>query len=366
MSYDPLAYPAKKRAVNGRWPYLPEGVERESNWAIQSRTGRIEKRGAVLQTEPGREAYVLAAPEFDTFVAYNPVPDPTLWELTLPDGRRLRADARLGLARVAVQTGENTLRVDYAEKPGVDRPDMATALLAFGWPEPPVLELNGRRPRPLRTIEIDGKTAHLIPLTDGAREGVERRFRRFDGKRTATRGTHLLDWHVVGPFSPDFDQPQGPQVEGVNLAAVYTGLDGAEVDWRRTVDEEEPSLGLGTVDLEPIFQPGRQASAYAYTRILSDAEREVTLFFGSETNATIWINGERVFSRPPFFRSCYPDQDRLSIRLRQGVNDVLLRLGRNWEGWEFSFRLADEHGLPLPAGVEYLTEDGAVPAGQAP
>lgn len=373
MAYDPVAYPAVSRAVNGEWPYLPEGVERQSDWAMQSRIGRIEKLGAVLETEPGREAYMLAVPQADTFVAYNLLPDPTLWAFHLPDGKRLQSDGRLGLTRVAAKPDENRLWVQHAWSPASEQqtlPDAATALLAFGWHEPPVLTLNGQPySQTLEPIQIDGETAYIIPLTnesipDAAQ--VKAQYRRFLGQMHAVRDTYLLDWHVAGPFAEDFQSPRGPQGQEVDLTAVYKGLDDAQVRWQRTVEDQAPPLGLGAVDLEAIFQPGQRASAYAYTRIRSDVEREVTLFFGSPTNADLWINGQSIYSRRDYYRICYPDQDRLVINLRQGVNHVLLRVGRQWEDWSFSFRLADEYGLPLTTPVEYLTAQGAVKAGRVP
>ena len=44
------------RRLNGQWPYLPAGLDRDSGWAQQGTTGRLEKNGAVLTTEPGRRA----------------------------------------------------------------------------------------------------------------------------------------------------------------------------------------------------------------------------------------------------------------------------------------------------------------------
>jgi len=45
------------RRLNGAWPYLPAGLERDTSWAQQGTTGRLEKNGAVLVTERGSKAY---------------------------------------------------------------------------------------------------------------------------------------------------------------------------------------------------------------------------------------------------------------------------------------------------------------------
>ena len=63
------------RRLNGQWPYLPPGLERDTTWSQQGTTGRLEKNGAVLATEPGRKAYLLADPLSGAVVGYNPLLD---------------------------------------------------------------------------------------------------------------------------------------------------------------------------------------------------------------------------------------------------------------------------------------------------
>lgn len=353
MGFDPRRYPAVMRRINGAWPYLPAGVERASEWAVQSRTGRIEKHDAVLETEPGREAYLQAFPDEGLFVAYNPLPDPTLWRLTLPGGRCLTADGRLGLARVIVRSGDRRLWIEHAAKPGVAvYPDSATALLAFGWSRAPQVELNGKPlARSPRRVTLDGEHAYVIPL-DGGADAVDTdllaaRYGRFKDRVTAIRGTHLVDWQVVGPFPADFDQAHGPE-KALDFTAAYSGIDGQEVRWQRVGADVLNSRN--GIDLDTVFSPNSLALAYAATRLEADTDRDVTLFFGSPANAAIWVNGRQVYQRQRYYRVFFPDQDRLTIPLRKGVNEILLKIGRTYESWAFSFRLADEHGLPLPEG----------------
>ena len=63
------------RRLNGAWPYLPAGLERDTSWAQQGTTGRLEKNGAVLVTERGSKAYLIADPVSGAVVGYNPLPD---------------------------------------------------------------------------------------------------------------------------------------------------------------------------------------------------------------------------------------------------------------------------------------------------
>lgn len=154
MSYDPRAYPAKKRSINGKWPYLPKNIMRESNWAVQGRAGELEKNGARLTTADGRPAYLLASPVSDLYIGYNPTPHPQPWRLTLPDGMELQTDGKVGLLRVAIRRKANGVWIDHAPTDAAEEPDRAKGLLLFGFDEPPNVELNRRpvKPKP-RTIE---------------------------------------------------------------------------------------------------------------------------------------------------------------------------------------------------------------------
>ncbi len=152
------------RRVNGAWPYLPEGVERDTPVAQQSTTGRIEKNGAVLRCEKGRMAYLHADPASDTFAGYNPLPDPTLWSLTVPGGIAVRTDGKLGVAHIVVQPKAGKVTVDYAVRPGSEGAEMAAALVLLGLKTPPAVVLNGQPLAEAASIHVDGGRGFVVPL----------------------------------------------------------------------------------------------------------------------------------------------------------------------------------------------------------
>ncbi|OPZ88083.1 MAG: hypothetical protein BWY76_00132 [bacterium ADurb.Bin429] len=164
--FDTVRHRFTKRAVNGAWPYLPEGLERDSNLTQQGRTGRLEKNGAVLTHEPGRMAYLQTEPITGTYAGFNPLPDAQRWALEAPGGVKACADGRLGLARIILRPKENRLWVDYATKPEQNSADMATALVVFGLNGRPTVERNGIRVTDAVAMTVDGKPAWVIPLTE--------------------------------------------------------------------------------------------------------------------------------------------------------------------------------------------------------
>ena len=141
------------RKLNGQWPYLPPGLERDTTWSQQGTTGRLEKNGAVLVTEPGRKAYLLADPLSGAVVGYNPLPDPQMWKLSTKDGAAFGADGKLGLLRVEYRPGQREIDVDHAPMPGQNDGSMARHFIIEGLTEAPRVVLNGK---PVETAR-DGK-----------------------------------------------------------------------------------------------------------------------------------------------------------------------------------------------------------------
>ncbi|MHB9134545.1 MAG: hypothetical protein ACYDBB_26020 [Armatimonadota bacterium] len=354
MGYDPARYPAVYRRINGQWPYLPAGVLRDTPWSVQGHTGKLEKNGAVLETEPGRTGYLLSIPKTGTVVGYNPLPDPTAWRLSLPGGAAIAADGRVSLLRAAVRPAEGLCWIDYAIKPKQTTPDMATALLVTGFAKMPVVELNGKKLGKLASVTVNGKLAYVIPLGGSAAADVVARSARFQPLVGAGQTAYFRGWKVAGPFPRDFDAVYPPE-KGVDLKAAYSGLEKAKVTWKPAVKPDEQPIGPNPLDMEGLITPGKNVCAYAYAIIRADRDRQVTLFTGSDQDLAVWINGALVFQHKDYYRAFYRDQDRTVITLKQGDNPVLVKLGHHWEEWRFSFRLADLEGMPLSEGVSYVT-----------
>ncbi|MBX9947506.1 MAG: hypothetical protein K2Y40_25765, partial [Reyranella sp.] len=136
------------RRLNGQWPYLPPGLERDSVWGQQGVSGRLEKNGAVLATEPGRKAYLIAdplvGPGRGAVVGYNPLPDPQAWTLATRDGVVLRADGKVGLLRVEYRPWSRACEIEHHLKPGQNDTTLARTMTFTGLAEAPVVTLNGR------------------------------------------------------------------------------------------------------------------------------------------------------------------------------------------------------------------------------
>ncbi|MCL1857435.1 MAG: hypothetical protein FWF84_07360 [Kiritimatiellaeota bacterium] len=152
------------RRINGEEPYLPKGIERDTTLTQQGSTGRLEKNGATLALEPGKMGYLQTVPSAGVYVGYNPFPDLTDWSFAVPGNIEVKADGKLGLARVAVQTNANALVIDYAFTDAQQgNPDRATALLVSGLGKTPTVTLNGTKVE-AHPVTQDGKSVFSIPL----------------------------------------------------------------------------------------------------------------------------------------------------------------------------------------------------------
>ncbi|MGB2819724.1 MAG: hypothetical protein WBF17_01990 [Phycisphaerae bacterium] len=183
------------RRVNGKWPYLPDGIERATPLSVQGRAGRLTKNGATLVVEPGRMGYLLTEPVSGTYVAANPLPDATEFQFDVPGGWTIAADGKLSLARITARPKENRLWVDYAVRGDQVGGDMATGLIVSGVKAAPELVLNGEAmPDAAAMATVDGRRAAIVPLRAGMPKadlaGVPARYEAAAGARAqALAGT---------------------------------------------------------------------------------------------------------------------------------------------------------------------------------
>ena len=181
------------------------------------------------------------------------------------------------------------------------------------------------------TFEVAGKDARSA--------GTDIFFVGF-GLRPAAR-RFVREWSLVGPFhAADMDDLQTaypPETE-IAPAKIYKGKDGADVGWR-TVRAD----GTGYVRLDNIIRPNEQAIVYGLVYVLSPDDRSAPLLLGSDDGIRVWVNGELVHTNPAY-RAAEADQDRVSVRLKEGWNKILLKVLQGAGGWGFYVRFADPAG----------------------
>ena len=133
------------------------------------------------------------------------------------------------------------------------------------------------------------------------------------------------DYYVVGGFDNEgksgCDMDFGPEAAALDLSATYSGAKGRQVSWRRLT--ATPTQGY--VDLGTALRPNREAVGYALTWLEAPAETRVALGVGTSGAYRLWVNGEKVATSDSY-NLPRPDQSRVSVRLRKGLNRVLLKV----------------------------------------
>ncbi|MEK6235192.1 MAG: PSD1 and planctomycete cytochrome C domain-containing protein [Planctomycetales bacterium] len=143
-------------------------------------------------------------------------------------------------------------------------------------------------------------------------------------------------WHSAGPFqAAGFDQVHDgafPPETSVDLKATY--LKG-KVKWK-----PQPGWKDGTV----ISLSGDNSATYLFRTVSVGADLPLNLSLGSDDGIKVWINGQEVLNRK-VSRAVAPDQEKITVQLKQGENELLMKITNGSGGYGFYFK-AGQSGLP--------------------
>ena len=164
----------------------------------------------------------------------------------------------------------------------------------------------------------------------------------------------LTDWYIVGPFDNKDEKgyaPSYPPENGVDRNATYDGVNG-RVAWSPISTEHD----YGVVDIAKSVAPLKGVVMYLTTDFVSDRGGEVEFRIGTPNALKVWVNGQLVFAREEYHRGMFLDQNKMSVTLKRGKNQILMKLCQNeqtqdWaQKYQFQFRVCDESGKAvLPA-----------------
>jgi FG-GAP-like repeat len=174
------------------------------------------------------------------------------------------------------------------------------------------------------------------------------RLYRNKGKSDHKQATHLDDWHYIGPFSNEggkgFDTVYPPE-KGIDLTKKVAGM-GGEVAWKTG------NFNDGKVNNLALFEKKEHAVVYLFREITCKAATKLPISLGSDDGLAVWINGKKVVSVNTN-RSCVPDSNKVTLDLKAGKNELLLKVTQVTGPWEFYFK---EQGN-LPPAITWAFED---------
>ncbi len=215
----------------------------------------------------------------------------------------------------------------------------------------------GRRPQtPVLTPELESKQRELEAAVAEAQQVLDsptpewlaaqadwETAMREDGFAEPELGT----WHSIGPFTASsFEEAHetsfGPEQE-LDLKKTYR--DG-QLKWQAQADWK---------DGQPISLTGQNAATYLTRTIVVDQAQRLPLRLGSDDSIQVWVNGQRVLEHK-VRRAVAPDQERLTIDLQAGENQLLIKITNAGGDKGFYFAVADG-GLPAEIASILQTED---------
>jgi putative heme-binding domain-containing protein len=153
------------------------------------------------------------------------------------------------------------------------------------------------------------------------------------------RSVELIgNWNLAGPFhyNPDqaLAQQQYPPEKGpIDLGARYVGSGGRRVGWQPVEGDEK-----GMIDVRLHLDPAEHMMTYALASIEAPREEQVILGIHSDDGVEAWLNGRKVHSNPAF-RALNRDPDRVSVTLKPGKNELLLKVANNTGSWAFKAQI---------------------------
>ena len=168
------------------------------------------------------------------------------------------------------------------------------------------------------------------------------------GQPLPSPAENIAEWRVVGPF-------RSPQKNHVTL------------DMPTPVEEAFVKLGAGAVDLKAEYRSGSDtlkwkpvqvnassivdldeclgrvewACAYGYAELRWPREEEVVFQFSSDDGIKAWLNGSVVHVNE-VQRSCGNSTDIVLLKLKKGVNRLLVKIDNYILGWGFKVGIASK------------------------
>jgi len=153
------------------------------------------------------------------------------------------------------------------------------------------------------------------------------------------------NWFYVGPFDntdgAGFEMTYPPEKEKeIDLTKSYAGRDGHPVGWR-----EAKQFTDGVVNSLNLYPQNENTCIYLVREIVAEVPTDLNVSLGSDDTISVWLNGKPQLAHDAL-RAAAPDQERLTLHLREGKNRLLLKICNYGGPSAFYFRPA------LPSALE--------------
>jgi hexosaminidase len=161
-----------------------------------------------------------------------------------------------------------------------------------------------------------------------------------------SEGRYFREWLFSGTLpnddgafgaTTDYLESMGGELSATPGVAVEWDYGGSTYRWRRNETPYHAEVNLAELYPDDL----RYVAHYAFATITSPDNRRVRATVGSNDSIKIILNGEVVFENS-VKRALIVDDDDVWLDLKEGRNNLMLKISQGTGGWGFSFRLPDE------------------------
>ncbi|MFQ3591722.1 MAG: VCBS repeat-containing protein [Gemmataceae bacterium] len=182
------------------------------------------------------------------------------------------------------------------------------------------------------------------------------RLYRNEGKADKMPTIALGGWRYIGPFpngGKGFASEYPPE-KAIDYKAQYPGK-GKQVGWA------EGKFVDGQVNSLTLFGDNTDAVCYVHREITCARAMKLPISLGSDDGLAVFLNGKKILAANES-RACAPDQHRLTLDLKQGRNDLLLKITQGVGDWGFYFNPLEK--LPPPRSWTFSDVSDVVGLGE--
>lgn len=153
---------------------------------------------------------------------------------------------------------------------------------------------------------------------------------------------HITEWYVSGPYLQK--DKRGQDLMDVSFPPEDAKARG--VLWREPAPSADPAMAWAVdINATPAVA-GDMRAAYLRTRVYSPTAQPARLEVGSDDGIKVWLNGECVHKNNAL-RGCAPSADAIEVKLKEGWNDLLLKITNDGGGWIGAARFRGPNGEHL-------------------
>jgi hypothetical protein len=158
----------------------------------------------------------------------------------------------------------------------------------------------------------------------------------------------VTQWKLLGPFNvmaPDKDEPIFDEGKPLDFDKTFETMNGPAkwIDLPKSMTQW-PMMAARLVDFRKLWGQD-QNHCYVATYLYSPNDRQVRFDIGSDDTFYLWVN-RQFAGRADIKRGVELAQNKVTVKLKKGWNEVVMRIGNDVGGWGLYFEVKTPDGKP--------------------